>query len=73
MIGASHPNIWKFIDSLKNEQGRNEAIIEQYIAGAELPRKKMKYMDIAVRIQKIVNEFDERNPLEYLKGIAYSL
>ena len=40
LIGASHPTIWKFLEILKGEQARNEAIMEQYTAGAEPPRKK---------------------------------
>lgn len=43
LIGASHPTIWKYLEILKNEQARNETIMEQHTAGAEIPRKKKKY------------------------------
>ncbi|ESO08300.1 hypothetical protein HELRODRAFT_184059 [Helobdella robusta] len=40
LIGASHPTIWKFISSLKDEQASNEGKIEQYVAGAKPPPSK---------------------------------
>ena len=73
LIGASHPTIWKFLEILKGEQARNEAIMEQYTAGAEPPRKKKKCKDTALRIQTIVNDFENRELLDYLRGIAHNL
>ena len=73
LIGAAHPTIWKFLEILKGEQARNEAIMEQYTAGAEPPRKKKKYKDTALRIQTIVNDFENRELLDYLRGIAHNL
>ena len=46
---------------------RNEAIMGQYTAGAEPPRKK-KYKDTALRIQTIVNNFENCELLDYLRG-----
>ena len=73
LIGASHPTIWKFLEILKGERARNEAIMEQYTAGAESPRKKKKYKDTALRIQTIVNDFENRELLDYLRRIAHNL
>ena len=46
--------------------------MEQYTAGAEPPREK-KYKDTALRIQTIVNDFENRELLDYLRGIAHNL
>ena len=73
LIGASHPTIWKFLKILKGEQARNETILEQYTTGVEPPRKKKKYKDTALRIQTIVNDFENRLLLDYLRGIAHNL
>ena len=35
--------------------------MEQYTAGSEIPRRKKKYKDSAVRVQRIVNEFGIAN------------
>ena len=47
--------------------------MEQYTAGAEPPRKKKKYKDTALRIQTIVNDFENRQLHDYLRGIAHNL
>ena len=73
LFGASYPTIWKFLEIFKGEKERNEAIMEQYTAGAEPPRKKKKYKDIALRIQTIVNNFENRELLDYQRGIAHNL
>ncbi|XP_060835513.1 uncharacterized protein LOC132918342 [Rhopalosiphum padi] len=41
VIGASHPNIWKFMDGIKKVQNIEELKREQYNAG-EQPQKKKK-------------------------------
>ncbi|ESO08919.1 hypothetical protein HELRODRAFT_168839 [Helobdella robusta] len=51
LIGASHPTVWKFISSLKDEQALNEGKIEQYVAGANPPPSKKKRL----RIEKSSN------------------
>uniref|UniRef100_A0A915I2P6 Uncharacterized protein n=1 Tax=Romanomermis culicivorax TaxID=13658 RepID=A0A915I2P6_ROMCU len=70
MIGASHPTIWKFISTLKNQQSFNEARIEQYLAGQAPPPGKKKYRDCNARLRAIVNDFDNHNLLDYLRGIS---
>lgn len=72
-IGASHPTIWKFLEILKKEQAKNEAMIEHYVAGGENPPRKKKYKETALRIQKIVNDYENRNVTDYLRGIAHNL
>ena len=72
-VAAHHPNIWRFIDSLKKEQNFNELKIEQLIAGYTQARKK-RYVDLDRRIKSIVERFnDTTDVLEYLRGIAHNL
>lgn len=72
LIGASHPTVWKFISSLKDEQALNEGKIEQYVAGANPPPSKKVYRDTAVRIQRIVQDYDNRDRMDYLRGLAHN-
>lgn len=44
--------------------------VEQYISGNELPKKKL-YQDRVRRIKKNCSDFNERNIVDYLRGIAY--
>lgn len=73
LIGAQHPSVWKFIEKLKMEQARTTVTIEQHIAGTEGPPPKKKYKDCALRIKKIVDDVENREILDYLKGIAHNL
>ncbi|ESN98187.1 hypothetical protein HELRODRAFT_177435 [Helobdella robusta] len=72
LIGASHPTVWKFISSLKDEQALNEGKIEQYVAGANPPPSKKVYRDTAVRIKRIVQDYDNRDRMDYLRGLAHN-
>ena len=63
LINASHPIIWKFLKALKDEQCRNEAKVEYFIAGEEPARSKKKCKSIA-------SDFQNRGVLEYLCRIA---
>jgi len=72
LVGADHPSIWKFIDTLKAEQSMNEKEFNQYIAGMDPPTSRKTYRDIAKRINKIVEDYENREIMDYLRGIAYN-
>ncbi len=68
----NHPVIWKFIDGIKRIQKGSDSYYEQLIAGNAPARKRLKYIRIDERILSIVQQFDSREPLEYLCGLAYN-
>ncbi|KAB0790553.1 hypothetical protein PPYR_15049 [Photinus pyralis] len=70
-VSANHPNIWKFIDCLKREQSLHELQIEQLLSGQT--DKKKKYRDAALRLQKVVEKFDDTNILDYLRAVAHNI
>lgn len=72
MIGSYHPTIWKFVAALKNEQAMNEGKIEQVLSGVEFPPAKKKYRDCAERIRRIVAQYENRDLIEYLRGVAHN-
>lgn len=73
-VAACHPNIWKFIDSIKKEQSVNEIRIEQFFSGSELSNKKKKYRDCDERIKKLVSSYDEQSDIfDYVRGIAHNI
>ncbi|CAB4066426.1 unnamed protein product [Lepeophtheirus salmonis] len=43
---------------LNKEQGKNESLIEQNVAGGEIPTRKKKYKYTNLRIHGIVNDFN---------------
>ena len=50
----------------------NEAKIEQYIAGQRPPQGRRRYRDCAERIERIVNDYANRDILDYPRGLAHS-
>ena len=71
-LGMQHPTIWKFIDSLKRVQRRRDLYYEQLIAGQTPPIKLKKFREADARIKSVVLQFENRNILEYLRGIAHN-
>ena len=71
-LGMQHPTIWKFIDSLKTVQRGRDLHYEQLIAGQTPPIKLKKFREADARIKSVVPQFENRNILEYLRGIAHN-
>ena len=72
-LGANHPTIWKFIETLMKLQKGRDVYMEQLISGCPPPLKLKKYRNADERIKKIVLEYNgERDALEYLRGIAHN-
>ncbi|KAF0706830.1 Uncharacterized protein FWK35_00025741 [Aphis craccivora] len=65
VIGASHLNIWKFIDGIKKVQNIEELKREQYNTG-EQPQKK-KYKDCNLRIHAIVTNYNTYENKNFIK------
>lgn len=82
MAGAlriQHPNIWKFLDFIKSEQGAVERRIVQMKAGADPPAKKKRGIDYERRLKNIVGTFDKQKAttddyfITYLGRIAHNI
>jgi hypothetical protein len=72
LVGGHHPTIWKFFKALKLEQSKNEMVVEQYLAGQAPPAGKKKYRDCAARIQRIVAQYDDLDPIDFLRALAHN-
>lgn len=69
-FGVDHPTLWKFIDGLRTVQKSIDQIYEEFVRGDEPPRKRNKYQQADARILTIVEDFENREMNEYLRGIA---
>ncbi|XP_041371610.1 uncharacterized protein LOC121385139 [Gigantopelta aegis] len=71
--GAYHPNIWVFLDVLKKEQSQTEVAMTQALAGEDGPPQRRQYRDVTKRLENLVNDYDNRGVLLFLRGIAHNL
>ena len=72
-VGAYHPNFWKFIDILKGEQSLNHVNISQARAGHQPEPQRRRYQDSNRRIKNIVQDYHNRDRLQYLRGLAHNI
>ena len=73
VVAKHHPNIYEFIGCLRAEQARSETVISKMVMG-EAPRKIRKIeKEKNVRIKKIVQEFQDREMNDNLRGLAYNI
>ncbi|XP_068204653.1 uncharacterized protein [Palaemon carinicauda] len=72
-LGMEHPTLWKFINALKKVQKGRDFHLESLIAGSSPPAKSKKYRDTDSRILSIVQNLNERTPIEYLRGISHNI
>ena len=70
-LGVFHPTIWRFIDSLKKTQRRQDYQLEQLIAGNPPRKKAKKYIRADERMQRTALSYDSRRPIWYLRGMAH--
>ena len=62
-----HPSLWKFIDGLRRVQKGRDVVYEQYVRGDAAPAKRLLYQLADERILTIVNDYPNRDILEYLR------
>ena len=70
-VSSMHPNIWKFLDVLKREQALNQVNVNQMLAGYPQPPKRKRYQDSS-RIKTIVEDYENRSTMDFLRGIAHN-
>lgn len=71
LVRGHHPTIWRFITALKREKSLNGLKIEQYIADQEPLVSKKKYRDCALRISRIVENYERTELIDYLCDLAH--
>lgn len=72
-VAAHHPNIWRFLTVLQREQSFLNVKISQQLGGHPVEPPRKKYRDCNARIMNIVNDFVNREHLDYLRAIAHNI
>ena len=72
-IQCAHPTLWRFIQSLIQEQGYQESLLAQAIAGGIPIPRKQKYEAINRRLQRLIGRRQDVPMLHFLRGCAHNL
>ena len=71
-IGCTHPNIWKYLTSLQDEQLLVAMKIQGYLRG-DTHRHCPKYERVYARIKTAAGSWGQIHTIDYLEGIALNL
>ena len=72
-VGQSHAHVWKFLSCLKRENEAMHLKIAQYVAGDPVTPRSRVYRQLNERIDNIVQDYRNRNIIDYLRAISYSI
>ena len=63
----------KWESTLKLDVSHNRMIVTQMLAGAPPPPQKRIYRNVNVRIERLVQGYNNGNIIPFLRGISYNL
>ncbi|XP_018494029.1 uncharacterized protein LOC108863860 [Galendromus occidentalis] len=69
-FGVDHPSLWKFIDGLRKALQARDVDYGCFVAGHQPDPKRRKYIAADERILKVVNEYNNRMTMDFLRGVA---
>ncbi|RWS14022.1 uncharacterized protein B4U80_00123, partial [Leptotrombidium deliense] len=74
-VGKSHPRLYQFIDTLKNQQLEFEIVARQVDNGESTVSLRRKYIQLNEKIKKLTDMFDSgsKSRIEYLDSIGYNV
>jgi len=73
LLSEIHPTIWKFINGLRRYQKLKDTEIEALIAGQNAAQRHPAYECVNRRIKNIVLDYQNRDIIDYLRGLALNI
>jgi hypothetical protein len=73
LVCQKHIGVYKLIQHLTKEQGEVNARIQDIITGRDKSPKKRDYIDREKRLKNVINDYENRDTLTFLKGIAKNI
>ena len=72
-VGCHHANIWKLIAVLKNDDDITGITLVKILQGNPPKNPNPVYSRLNARVVTVVNSYDNRTPMEFLRAIAHNL
>ena len=72
-VSACHPVFCKFLSVLQKEENMIRISIVQHLVGHPAPPPRQRYLDSSRRILRILDDYPNRQRLQYLTAIAHNL
>ena len=72
-VGCHHANIWKLIDVIRNDDDVSKVNLIQILGGNAPRAPNPIFARVNARIMTVVNSYNNRTPLDYLRGISHNL
>ncbi|KRY76798.1 hypothetical protein T4A_9173 [Trichinella pseudospiralis] len=71
-LGMAHLAIWKLIYSLRKVQHATDLFYEQLVANHQPLKQLKKYRESDKRIVQIARQYNDRDSITYLQGLAHN-
>ena len=65
------PTLWAIISCLRRIRSGRDTFLRQLQTGKSPPKEKKKYIDLNKRIFKLISQYDNRNVISFLRGLAH--
>ena len=72
-VGSHHANIWKLIGVLKNDDDVSGVNLVKILQGNPPKNANPVYTRVNARVTTVVASYQNRAPLDYLRGIAHNI
>jgi len=75
VAGCDHPNFWKFVTIIQNEQDGVHRSLQQIVAGEKPPIRRKAYISLNKRLLSLVMKYSKGSYelMDYIHGIAHNL
>ena len=72
-LTVAHPGFWKFLNTLKREENLSRVDILQANGRHRRPDQQRRYVDFKARIIAIVDDYLNRNRMNFLRDIDHDI
>ena len=72
-FAMAHPTIWRFIKVVREDATVQQIRVAHYVAGRPAPKRRRIYESLNEHISTLYADFNNRNIIDYLRGISYNL